>query len=108
MAISGAFGDAVAEGDFLDDHPMHEGYWKRFANFLTRTETQGCISQYRDSRRAWFRCRVRQYQGQPEERYPTFKKRLQEHMAGHLGALVNDVPWLFRVVRQCSQEASWG
>ena len=94
MAISGAFGDAVAEGNFLDDHPMHEGYWKRFANFLTRTELKDVsasigipVALGSDVVSANIKANLKSD--------PTFKKRLQEHMAGHLGALVNDVHGYF-------------
>ena len=90
MAISGAFGDAVAEGNFLHGHPMHEGYWERLVNFLTRTELGDVsaslgipVSLGSDVVSANIKANLKSD--------PTFKRRLQEHMAGHLGALVNDV-----------------
>ena len=96
MAISGAFGDAVAERNFLDDHPTHEGYWERFANFLTRTELEGVsasigmpVALGSDVVSANIKANLKSD--------PTFKRRLQEHMAGHLGALVNDVHGYFEL-----------
>ena len=90
MAISGAFGDAIAEGNFLDDHPTHEGYWERFVGFLTRTELKDVsasigipVALGSDVVSANIKANLKSD--------PTFKRRLQEHMAGHLGALVSDV-----------------
>ena len=39
---------------------------------------------------------------------PTFKRRLQEHMAGHLGALVNDVHVYFESCVHALKERPWG
>ena len=90
MAISGAFGDAVAETNFLHDHPAHEGYWERLVNFFTRTELVDVsaslgipVSLGSDVVSANIKANLKSD--------PSFKQRLQEHMAGHLGALVNDV-----------------
>ena len=90
MAISGAFGDVVAERNFLDDHPTHEGYWERFVNFLKRTELKAVsasigIPVALDSGVVSANIKANLKSD------PTFKQRLQEHMAGHLGALVSDV-----------------
>ena len=90
MAISGAFGDAVAERNFLDDHPSYEGYWERFVNFLKRTELEAVstsigIPVALDSGVVSANIKANLKSD------PTFKRRLQEHMAGHLGALVSDV-----------------
>ena len=90
MAISGAFGDAVAEANLLHDHPMHEGYWERLVNFLTRTKLVDVSADLglpgslgSDVVSANIKANLKSD--------PSFKQRLQEHMAGHLGALVNDV-----------------
>ena len=95
MAISGAFGDAVEERNFLDDHPMHEGYWERLVNFLTRTELVDVstslgipISLGSEVVAANIKANLKSD--------PSFKRRLQEQMAGHLGALVNDVHSYFQ------------
>ena len=94
MAVSGAFGDAVAKRDVLQGHPAHEGYWERFVNFLTRTELEGVsaslglpISLDASVVSANIKANLKSD--------PSFKKRLQEHMAGHLGTLVNDVRGYF-------------
>ena len=90
LAISGAFGDTIAEGNFLDDHPTHEGYWERFVSFLTRTELKDVsasigipVALGSDVVSANIKANLKSD--------PTFKRRLQEHMVGHLGALVSDV-----------------
>ena len=90
MAISGAFGDAVSEANSGRDHPTHEGYWERLVNFLTRTELGDVsaslglpLSLGSDVVSANIKANLKSD--------PSFKQRLQKHMAGHLGALVNDV-----------------
>ena len=95
MALSGAFSDALDEGKFLPDHPSREGYWERLVNFLTRTEL-GDVSTSLGLpvpldigvASASVKANLRTD--------PSFKQRLQERMAGHLGALVNDVRDYFR------------
>ena len=94
MAISGAFGDAITEGNFLDGHPMHEGYWKRLANFFKRAELVDVsanlgipVALGSDVVSANIKANLKSD--------PIFKRSLQKYMAGHLGALVNDVHGYF-------------
>lgn len=90
MVISGAFSDAVAEGEFLHGHPSHEGYWERLVNFLTRTELSDLSASLALSAPLGTGVASANLKANMKSD-PSFKRRLQEHMAGHLGALVNDV-----------------
>ena len=90
MAVCGAFSDAVAERNVLHGHPAHECYWERLVNFLTQTELGDVtaslglpISLGASVVSANIKANLKSD--------PSFKRRLQERMAGHLGALVNDV-----------------
>ena len=82
------------ERTFLHDHPTHEGYWERLVNFLTRTELVDVsaglgipISLDSEVVAADIKANLKSD--------PSFKRRLQVEMAGHLGALVNDVHGYF-------------
>jgi len=82
MALAGAFGDALQAPELLDEDPSRVGYWERLAHFLQRTEiTLDEISA--DPGGVGLKATLKSD--------PSFKQQLQEHMAGHLGALVGDV-----------------
>jgi hypothetical protein len=82
MALAGAFGEALQDDALLGDDPSREGYWERLVHFLQRTEIE-----------------LDEISAEPGgiglkatlKSDPGFKQQLQQHMAGHLGALVRDV-----------------
>ena len=90
MAICGAFSDAVDECGLLANHPSHEGYWERLANFLTRTEFGDVSADLGLSVPTGAGVVSTSIKANLKSD-PSFKRRLQEGMAGHLGALVGDV-----------------
>ena len=77
MAVAGSFDDAIR-----DEHgsavASSENYWQRLEGFLTSLKVDGVSVAA-----AGFKASL--------QSDPTFKHRLQERMAGHLGALVADV-----------------
>ena len=84
MAIAGAFSDAVARSGVIADQSLPEGYWDRLARFMTRVEFKGLTTKLGIGvASAGIQVNLKND--------PSFKQRLQEHMAGHLGALVTDV-----------------
>ena len=84
MAVAGAFSDAIAGAGFSDARESHENYWERLAGFLNRIEFNGVSAKIGTGEASLtIRANLRSD--------PSFKSRLQEHMSGHLGALVKDV-----------------
>jgi hypothetical protein len=81
MALMGALSEAVAAPEILGTEVSGEGYWERLSAFLQRTriEIDGLSLDAPVGVKAALKSD------------PTFKQRLQQRMAGHLGALVNDV-----------------
>ncbi|RME24593.1 MAG: hypothetical protein D6798_10840 [Deltaproteobacteria bacterium] len=87
LAIAGALGDALqGDPDLLGKDLLQEGYWTRFCNFMTRTRVEpaelgleGGVEAASVSVKANLKAD------------PTFRQRLQDHLKGHLGALVADV-----------------
>ena len=79
MVVAGMFGEAVSGRLRDDDHaPLDEGYWERFRTFwggLRITDPKFNALGVRANLKS----------------DPTFKEQLQQHMGGHLGALVEDV-----------------
>ena len=74
MAVAGMFAESVNKDLKTDAHD----YWQRFVDFLKRTriEVKGISA-------GMIKVALKSD--------PTFKQRLREQMAGHLGALVSDV-----------------
>ncbi len=85
MAIAGAFGDSLERPEHLGKDPKHQGYWTRFAAFLQRTHIE--IPEVSVAEGVALKANLKSD--------PTFKERLQQRMAGHLGALVADVHRFF-------------
>lgn len=80
LAIAGAFGDAMADPELLGWDPIKEGYWARFRNFLTRTRVElGNVDLGPTGIKANLKHDL------------SFRAKLSEHMAGRVGALVEDV-----------------
>lgn len=84
IAIAGAFGDGLKEAELLAE-PLQDGYWARIANFMqskvTLSEFGGTVGGVELKANL--------------KTDPTFRQKLQERMAGHLGALVADVRAFF-------------
>ncbi|OJH36483.1 hypothetical protein [Cystobacter ferrugineus] len=78
LAVAGAFGDALQKEGFLPIDPAKEGYWERFPNFLKRTNVS-----IPDFSTVGIKVTLKSD--------PSFRETLQKRMAGHLGALVEDV-----------------
>ena len=82
LALMGGWGEALAHEDLLGADPAHRAYWERFWDFLTRTRVdldeiglaagEGVSAEFKLSLK--------------ED--PSFREKLQQRMAGHLGALV--------------------
>ena len=86
MALAGAFGEALVKQELLEGDPVQESYWSRFVNFLVRTRVEFSeISGKLGTEGASVSLKANL------KNDPTFRARLQESMAGHLGALVTDV-----------------
>lgn len=86
IALAGAFGEGMKALELLGEDATAEGYWTRFVGFLRQTQValEGVeISGGADVVGAGVKVGLR--------RDPSFRQSLQEKLAGHLGALVNDV-----------------
>jgi hypothetical protein len=82
MALAGVFGDQLRAEDLLGEDAARESYWERLVAFLTRTKV-GIDGISAQAGALDVKATLKSD--------PTFKQRLQERMAGHLGALVEDV-----------------
>lgn len=87
MGMAGALGDAIVAEKLLDNHPSHEDYWTRFINFLTRTNIEFSELSGKVGIEAGASLNLKANLKSD----PTFRQRLQQRMAGHIGALVADV-----------------
>lgn len=84
MAIAGGFSDALVNAGFSNIPGHHQNYWERLAAFLRRIEFEGASATIgADVASLTIQANLKSD--------PSFKSRLQKHMSGHLGALVNDV-----------------
>jgi hypothetical protein len=77
MAIAGGFGETIFQQGSLKGDPAQEGYWTRLGNFLKRTRID--VTDVSGGIKASLKSD------------PSFRENLQKRMAGHLGALVEDV-----------------
>lgn len=90
LALAGAVGEALENGPLKGHTLVKEGYWTRFAAWMTRTNiTIGEVGATIGGPLAGASAGSSIKAGLKED--PTFKQRLQERLAGHLGALVKDV-----------------
>lgn len=85
LALAGGLGDALAEAGALPGDPSKTGYWERFSNFLstTRVEINEVSFEGGAGAKVGLKAALKQD--------PSFRDKLQERMAGHLGAFVADV-----------------
>lgn len=99
MAVAGTFSDALKAPELLGEDASKASYWERLAKFLKRTRIEfeelsfeGGVAGTSVALKAALKSD------------PDFKQRLQERMAGHLGALVQDVGEFLRdVVRRLKE-----
>lgn len=82
LMLGGAFGDALASADLIGKNLAREGYWGRFAAFLKKTNIS-----IPDATAVGIKVSLKSD--------PSFRRLLQERMAGHVGALVRDVRTFF-------------
>ena len=86
IGVSGAFSDAVSVSELLPACFPHENYWDRLSEFLGKIKVED-LSVTLDTGVVSIQSNLKSD--------PSFKQLLQERMAGHLGALVNDVREFF-------------
>lgn len=95
MALAGAFGDGLLSGGLVKGDPKRDSYWARLVNFLLSTKID--ISEISTS----FGGDIASVDIKANLKSdPTFRQKLQRHLAGHLGALVKDVR---EYIQQCIQ-----
>lgn len=82
LALSGALGESLEAGPLRGHDLVREGAWTRFAAWMARSNLQ-VTELGLSGGGATLKASLKQD--------PTFKRKLQEHMAGHLGALVAEV-----------------
>jgi hypothetical protein len=100
IALAGAFGDGLLKQKLLDNDPSEESYWARAVAFLTRTEVG--VSELSAQLKFGLGPSVGLKANLKSD--PTFTQKLRERMAGHLGALVEDVrSYLQGCVRELKQ-----
>jgi len=85
IVLAGAFGDELQSVELLGEDPAQESFWDRLAAFCTRTR----VSFDEISAKAGEGVSVGIKASLKSD--PTFKQKLQEKMAGHLGSLVAEV-----------------
>lgn len=93
LALAGALAEGLHAGPLRGHDLVKEGYWARFAAWMTRTDVQltelaatagaPVVPGGKATAGATLKASLKQD--------PTFKQKLQERMAGHLGALVGEV-----------------
>jgi AAA ATPase domain len=83
MALAGAFSEALTAPSLLGADPKQQGYWTRLSALLTRTRIELPDVSVQGVKASL-------------KRDPTFRKRLQDQMSGHLGALVEDAHDFFQ------------
>lgn len=96
LALAGALGDGLSDEQLLGADPTRETYWERFRNYLRRTKVE--FPELRgEAPGASIKMTLKSD--------PTFKQRLQERLAGHLGSFVADVrQYLEECVRRVKQQ----
>ncbi len=82
IAITGAFGEALASPELLGENPASEGYWTRVSEFMRKTNIT-----VPDVTPVGIKVNLKSD--------PSFRQQVQEQMVGHLGALVKNVRAFF-------------
>lgn len=84
LAVAGAVGEKAMEDGLLPDDPARFSYWQRFQGFLKKIKLQE-VSAEINTGPVKFGAKAN-LRSDPE-----FTRMLQQRMAGHLGAFVDDV-----------------
>ena len=87
MALMGAFSEALEDPGFLGKDVAHQSYWERLGAFLTRARVEMDELKVKPEAAGISGLEVKA----SLKSDPTFKELLQDRMAGHVGALVEDV-----------------
>ncbi|MCG8419244.1 MAG: hypothetical protein MJE77_15020 [Proteobacteria bacterium] len=83
VSVAGAFSDELQrDRDLLGEDMQHEGYWTRFASFLTRTRIE-LPSLSGSDKSTSIKVSLKAD--------PTFRQLVQDKLRGHLGTLAADV-----------------
>ncbi len=94
MALMGAFSEALEADALLGSDPSRESWWERLGSFLTGTKVD--LEELSISPGFEIKASLKSD--------PTFKQKLQQRVAGHLGELVKDVQRYSKdVVRQLQE-----
>lgn len=84
VTVAGAVSDGLAEDpDLLGKDMAERGYWRRFAEFLTRTRVELGGMPLTGKAAGGLKASLKED--------PSFRQTLQERMKGHVSALVADV-----------------
>jgi hypothetical protein len=87
ISAAGAFSDALEDDELLGKEMIKEDYWTRIRNFLTRTEVglpeRSANAKVDEDIGVGLKISLKAD--------PSFRQKVQKQMAGHLGALTNDV-----------------
>jgi hypothetical protein len=89
LVTAGAFGEAMRAPEHLGKDATQEGYWERFAALMTRTNVS--LPEVALGAKVPGPAEVAAGLKLNLKSDPTFRKRLQEQMKGHIGTLVSDV-----------------
>ncbi len=86
ISAAGAFADELVKDQLLDEKERGESYWTRFANFLgTKVELKEASAEAGVGALGKVSIKANL------KNDPSFRRRIQERMAGHIGQLVADV-----------------
>lgn len=88
LAIAGAFGEELAKNPKLARAPvLTEGYWTRFAAWMTRTNVDLSEASLAIGDVAELKLNLKQD--------PTFRQKLQKRLEGHIGPLARETHLFF-------------
>lgn len=102
MAVAGGVDEALRASDKLAERPSTESVWTRFAHFMRKTQVdlnELGLSTGPELAGVTLKANLKAD--------PTFKQRLQRQMAGHLGALTDEVHGF---IQECVERvrSGWG
>lgn len=85
IVLAGAFGDGLADPELLGKDAGREGYWKRLTGFLqrTRVEIEEISFEAGEGVSVGVKAALKSD--------PSFKRKVQKALEGHIGALAADV-----------------
>ncbi len=83
IVMAGSVGEALSMPDMLKKNPVKEGYWARFLHFLRKTNVTLPNVDLGKLLPNDFKIELKTD--------PSFRQNIQQHLAGHVGALYRDV-----------------